>query len=94
MYKNNLNCLKNVIDFCKKYNSKLIHLSSTSVYGKQTDLVDETCEKKYLKPQSPYADIKLIEERMLKKFLIKLNIQHLDLEQFQEYQRESDSILQ
>jgi len=67
MYKNNLNCLKNVIDFCKKYNSKLIHLSSTSVYGKQTDLVDETCEKKYLKPQSPYADIKLIEERMLKK---------------------------
>jgi len=67
MYKNNLNCLKNVIDFCKKYNSKLIHLSSTSVYGKQADLVDETCEKKYLKPQSPYADIKLIEERMLKK---------------------------
>ncbi len=67
MYKNNIDCLKTVIEFCKKNNSKLIHLSSTSVYGKQTKIVDETCEKKYLKPQSPYADIKLIEERMLKK---------------------------
>ena len=65
MYKNNIDCLKNVIDFCKKNKSKLIHLSSTSVYGKQTDLVDEDCEEKYLKPQSPYADIKLIEEKML-----------------------------
>ena len=67
MYKNNIDCLKTVINFCKKNNSKLIHLSSTSVYGKQAKIVDETCEKKYLKPQSPYADIKLIEERMLKK---------------------------
>ncbi len=67
MYNNNLLCMKNIINFCKKNRSKLIHISSTSVYGKQTDLVDETCEKKYLKPQSPYADIKLIEEDMLKK---------------------------
>ncbi len=65
MYKNNINCLKTVIKFCKRNKAKLIHLSSTSVYGKQTDLVDESCEKKYLKPQSPYADIKLLEERML-----------------------------
>lgn len=65
MYKNNIDCLKTVIKFCKKNKAKLFHLSSTSVYGKQTDLVDENCEKKYLKPQSPYADIKLIEERML-----------------------------
>tara|TARA_B100000795_G_scaffold38952_1_gene25656 strand:- start:6502 stop:7422 length:921 start_codon:yes stop_codon:yes gene_type:complete len=67
MYKNNINCLKTVIKYCKKNNVKLIHLSSTSVYGKQTDLVDEKCEKKYLKPQSPYAKIKLIEENMLKR---------------------------
>jgi len=67
MYKNNLDCLKTVINFCKKNKVKLIHLSSTSVYGKQAALVDETCEKKYLRPQSPYAKIKLIEERMLKK---------------------------
>ena len=67
MYKNNLNCLKTVMKYCKNRNTKLIHLSSTSVYGKQTDLVDENCEKKFLKPQSPYAEIKLIEEKLLKK---------------------------
>jgi len=67
MYKNNIDCLKTVIKFCKKNKAKLFHLSSTSVYGKQTDLVDENCEEKFLKPQSPYADIKLIEEKMLKK---------------------------
>ena len=67
MYKNNLNCLKTTIRYCKKNKVKLIHLSSTSVYGKQAEIVDENCEKKYLKPQSPYAKIKLIEEKMLKK---------------------------
>ena len=67
MFSNNLNCLKTVIKFCEKTNAKLVHLSSTSVYGKQTDLVDETCEKKYLKPQSPYAKIKIMEENILKK---------------------------
>ena len=67
MYENNLMCLKNVIRFCEQYNVKLIHISSTSVYGKQAKIVDENCEKKYLKPQSPYADIKLIEENLLKK---------------------------
>ena len=72
MYKNNIMCMKNIINFCLKNKSKLIHISSTSVYGKQTNLVDETCEKKYLKPQSPYADIKLIEENMLKKLKNKI----------------------
>ena len=67
MYENNLQCLKTVIQFCKRRKAKLIHISSTSVYGKQAKIVDEDCEEKYLKPQSPYADIKLIEEKMLKK---------------------------
>ena len=67
MYKNNIDCLKTVIKFCKKNKAKLFHLSSTSVYGKQADIVDENCEEKFLKPQSPYAEIKLIEEKMLKK---------------------------
>jgi len=67
MYKNNIECMKNIINFCKVKKSKLIHISSTSVYGKQAALVDETCEEKFLKPQSPYAEIKLIEERMLQK---------------------------
>ena len=67
MYKNNLNCLRTVISFCTSAKVKLIHISSTSVYGKQALVVDENCEKKYLKPQSPYAKIKLIEENLLKK---------------------------
>ena len=66
MYKNNLDCMRVVTKYCEKNNVKLIHLSSTSVYGKQSKIVDENCEKKYLKPQSPYAKIKLIEENILK----------------------------
>ena len=67
MYNNNINCMNTVIKYCIKKNTKLVHLSSTSVYGKQTKLVDENCEKKFLKPQSPYAKIKIIEENLLKK---------------------------
>jgi len=67
MYRNNLNCLKTTIKYCINRNTKLIHLSSTSVYGKQANLIDENCEKRFLKPQSPYAKIKLIEEKLLKK---------------------------
>tara|TARA_A100000164_G_scaffold355207_1_gene363615 strand:+ start:853 stop:1776 length:924 start_codon:yes stop_codon:yes gene_type:complete len=67
MYENNIQCLKTIIRFCKRTKAKLIHISSTSVYGKQVKIVDENCEEKYLKPQSPYADIKLIEEKLLKK---------------------------
>ena len=72
MHNNNIRCLENVINFCKKNKAKLIHLSSTSVYGKQTKIVDEDCEKKYLKPQSPYAKIKIIEENILKKMRDKI----------------------
>ena len=72
MYRNNLKCMKNIINFCIKNKVKLIHISSTSVYGKQADIVDENCEKRYLKPQSPYADIKLLEEKMLKKISKKI----------------------
>ena len=50
MYKNNIDCMKNVIDFCRKKKVKLIHLSSTSVYGKQTDIVDEIVKKIFKTP--------------------------------------------
>ena len=72
MFENNLNCFYTVLNYCKKNKTKLIHLSSTSIYGKQADLVDENCENKYLKPQSPYAKIKLIEEKILKKNNLKI----------------------
>jgi UDP-glucose 4-epimerase len=67
MRKNNINCLNTVIRFCIKTGAKLVHLSSTSVYGKQAAIVNEECEKKYLKPQSPYAKIKIEEEDILKR---------------------------
>ena len=66
MYSNNLNSFKTVVNFCKKNRAKLIHVSTTSVYTKNVNLVNENCEKKYLAPQSPYAKIKLLEEKILK----------------------------
>ena len=64
IYRNNLGIFDNVLKYCKKNSSKLIHISSTSVYGEQDGLVDETC--KNLRPKSPYAEIKLLEEKKLK----------------------------
>ena len=66
MFRNNLACMNNVINYCKKNKAKMIHISSTSVYGKQVAIVNEDDES-LLKPQSPYAEIKLIEEKLLKK---------------------------
>ena len=65
IYKNKLGIFNNVVNYCIKKKSKLIHISSTSVYGEQKGMVDETCKE--LKPKSPYAEIKLLEENILKK---------------------------
>ena len=73
MFKNNLDCFNNVVNFCEKNKTKLVHISSTSVYSKQAKIVDENCEKKFLNPKSPYAKIKLIEENILKKKNINYN---------------------
>ena len=63
IYKNNLGIFNNVVAYCRKKSSKLIHISSTSVYGKQSGIVDEKCKK--LRPQTPYAKIKILEENIL-----------------------------
>ena len=65
IYRNNLGIFKNIISYCKKNSSKLIHISSTSVYGEQKGLVNESCKK--LRPKSPYAEVKVIEENILKR---------------------------
>jgi len=67
---NNFLSFLNVVNFCINNKSNLIHISSTSVYGSQDAIVDENC--KQLKPQSPYAEIKLKEEKYLKKLKDKL----------------------
>lgn len=65
VYNNNFNSFKNIVNFAQKNKSKFIHISSTSIYGSQDPIMDENC--KVLIPQSPYADVKLLEERYLKK---------------------------
>jgi len=65
-YLNNLAATKQIIKYCKKHKSLLIFASSTSVYGPQSKLVDENVSKKELKPQSPYAEVKLLEEKLIK----------------------------
>lgn len=63
VYNNNLNSTKHIADACLKHNIPIFFPSSTSVYGSQSTLVDETCKE--LLPQSPYADSKIKEETYL-----------------------------
>jgi UDP-glucose 4-epimerase len=50
---------------CMEVQCPMIHMSSTSVYGTQKNLVDEDSSESDLNPQSPYAETKLKEERYL-----------------------------
>ena len=77
LFKNNFGIFKNIVSFCIKKKSKLVHLSSTSVYGLQSELVDEFT--KDLAPQSPYAEEKITEENYLKKNSKKLKYTTLRL---------------
>jgi len=68
--RNNFTSTKNVADICSRLNIKLILLSSTSVYGSQSKLVNEDCHFNDLKPQSPYATSKLKEENYANKLFL------------------------
>ncbi|HCV26012.1 MAG TPA: SDR family oxidoreductase [Vicinamibacterales bacterium] len=50
---------------CARSGSRLIFLSTTSVYGPQGGMVDEGSGPDVLRPQSPYAESKLRAERLL-----------------------------
>jgi nucleoside-diphosphate-sugar epimerase len=52
---------------CQATGSRLIFLSTTSVYGVQEGEVDEDCAIDQLQPQSPYAETKLKSEQLLQK---------------------------
>jgi len=52
---------------CLQVDCPLIFPSTTSVYGSQSDKVDEDCPILELKPQSPYADSKLKTEQLLQR---------------------------
>ena len=62
---NNYQATLKVANACAFTGSKLIALSSTSVYGTQNDVVDEDCSAEELQPQSPYAKTKLMEEELV-----------------------------
>ena len=62
---NNFKTTARIADVCAKKGGRLLHMSSTSVYGTQSELVDENCSDAELNPQSPYAQTKLKEERYL-----------------------------
>ena len=59
----NLHGTELVARACARNGAAFIFLSTTSVYGSQDEVVDETCNE--LRPQSPYADSKLKSERLL-----------------------------
>jgi nucleoside-diphosphate-sugar epimerase len=76
---NNYKGLQHVAKAVAKKKARLIHLSSTSVYGTQKNEVDESCQENELKPQSPYAHFKLMEEKWLKKYRKKTGLRYLTL---------------
>jgi UDP-glucose 4-epimerase len=63
---NNFDATSKIAAACSETGVRLMHLSSTSVYGTQNDVVSEDCTAEELKPQSPYATTKLKEETLVR----------------------------
>jgi UDP-glucose 4-epimerase len=61
----NLVGTERVAQACLETGARMLFPSTTSVYGTQAEVVDESCTIDELKPQSPYADSKLKAERLL-----------------------------
>ncbi len=64
---NNFEATTMIAAACQEAGARLIHPSSTSVYGTQNELVSEDCTMEELKPQSPYATTKLKEEELVQR---------------------------
>jgi UDP-glucose 4-epimerase len=62
---------------CVAARTPLVFPSTTSVYGTQSDLVDESCGQ--LRPQSPYAESKLRSEQMLRDLAAREGLRHVSL---------------
>jgi UDP-glucose 4-epimerase len=69
--RNNFLATSKVAEAALENNLKLIMLSSTSVYGTQSNQVNENCLLEDLNPQSPYAETKLKEEALIKEMVTK-----------------------
>ncbi|HEX3085688.1 MAG TPA: SDR family oxidoreductase [Pyrinomonadaceae bacterium] len=64
---------------CVEAKAPLMFLSTTSVYGTQSDVVDEGCPVSDLQPQSPYAESKLKSEQLLQKLAAEAGLRHVIL---------------
>jgi nucleoside-diphosphate-sugar epimerase len=73
----NYNATRRVAESCLTLGIPMIHLSSTSVYGSAATVVDEDCLPADLKPQSPYAETKLREERLLQDMAAREGLRHV-----------------
>lgn len=67
---NNYQSTLKIANACALTGTRLIALSSTSVYGTQNEVVAEDCSPEELKPQSPYAITKLKEEQLVAKLCL------------------------
>ncbi len=68
-FDNNLGGTRNIAEQCTASGVPLVFLSSTSVYGTSETEVDEACMESELNPQSPYAECKLSEERLILEYI-------------------------
>lgn len=65
----NLPGLQNVLEMCKRFNSKCIYFSTSEVYGPECEVMDETLSDP--KPNNRYGLSKLLGER-----LVEYEVQH------------------
>jgi len=65
VFRGNLDGTRLVAQACADRGVPMLLASTTSIYGSQSDVVDESCAESELKPQSPYAASKLAAERVL-----------------------------
>jgi len=61
----NFDGTERVAHACMRAGAGLVFLSTTSVYGTQAGVVNETCSTEELRPQSPYAESKLRAEQLI-----------------------------
>ena len=76
---NNYQATVSVAKACIATGTRLVSLSSTSVYGTQAAVVSEKCTPEELKPQSPYALTKLREEGVVTKLCQDSTLQAISL---------------
>ena len=75
----NLECTESVKEFCLKNKSRLIYISSTSIYSKSSNYIQENCSSDYISGQTPYAKSKILEEEIVDNLRKQNNIEAIIL---------------